>query len=378
MEDVAMHDPRIEKLARLLTGYSLNLKAGDILAINASPVAAPLIRACYRAALRRGTLVICDITLDGLAEIFYREASHRQLRWVSPFARYKLRRIDASLGIWAEENTKSLTNIDPKRIAAAAAARRPLSRIFMDRSASGALRWVGTQWPCQASAQDAEMSLEEYENFVFTAGHLDKPDPIGAWKRISRQQQALANFLHKAREVRILAEDTDLRYRCRGRKWINCDGHHNFPDGEVFTGPIEDSVEGHIKFSFPAVHGGREVDGARLRFERGQVVNADAEKGRDFLRAMIAMDRGARYLGEASIATNYNITRYTKNTLFDEKIGGTIHVALGAGYPETGNKNRSGLHWDMVCDLRRGGEIYVDDVLIQKNGRFLDKRFPQP
>ena len=193
-----------------------------------------------------------------------------------------------------------------------------------------------------------------------------------------KKQQALTDFPNKSREVPIVAEDTDLRYSCRGRRWINCDGHENFPDGEVFTGPVEDSVEDHIKFSFPAVGGGRDVDGVRLTFERGKVARAEAEKGQDFLRAMIGMDKRSCYLGEAAIGVNYNIKRYTKNTLFDEKIGGTIHLALGAGYPETGNKNRSGLHWDMVCDLRHGGELYVDGELIQKNGRFLNKKFPQP
>lgn len=374
----SMKDPRIINLARLLCRYSLQLKPRDVVAIRSNVVAAPLIRECYREALRCGAFVVTDLRMDSLDEIFYAEANDEQLRWVSPFARYKLQRIDASLGIWADENTRALTNVDPKRLAAAAAARRPLTKIFMDRSARGELRWVGTQWPCQASAQDAEMSLEEYEEFVFGAGHLDEADPIATWQRISQQQQALTDFLNKAREVRIVAEDTDLRFRCAGRRWINCDGHYNFPDGEVFTGPVEDSVQGHIKFSFPAVHGGREVLGVRLTFDRGRVVKAEADKGADYLHAMLRSDSGASFLGEAAIGTNYNVTRFTRNTLFDEKIGGTVHVALGAGYPETGNKNRSGLHWDMVCDLRRGGELYVDGELIQKNGRFLNRQFPQP
>lgn len=373
-----MNDPRIEKLARVLTKYSLNLKPGDVLAINGSAIAAPLITACYRAALRCGAHVITDVRLDALQEIFYTEANRDQLQWVSPFARFKTRKIDASLGIWGEENTKALSRMDPKRMATTASARRVLSKIFMDRSASGALRWVGTQWPCPASAQDAEMSLAQYEDFVYAAGHLDDPDPIKTWQRISKTQQALTDFLNKGRAVQIIAEDTDLRYSVRGRKWINCDGHCNFPDGEVFTGPVEASVEGHIAFSFPAVHGGREVEGARLTFEGGKVVKAEARKGQDFLRAMVGMDRGSCYLGEAAIACNYNIQDYSRNTLFDEKIGGTIHVALGAGYPETGNRNRSGLHWDMVCDLRPGGEIRVDGEVIQRNGRFLNRRFPQP
>ena len=366
-----MKDPRLEKLARVLTRHSLRLKPGDILAINGEAVAAPLIRECYRAALRCGAFVICDIALDGLPEIFYAEANDKQLKWLSPFAKYKVRRIDASLGIWADENTRALTSVDPKRLATSAAARKPLHKLFMDRAAQGDLRWVGTQWPCNANAQDAEMSLEEYEEFVFSAGHLDDRDPIATWKRISREQQALTDFLNKAREVRIVAEDTDIRFSVKGRKWINCDGHCNFPDGEVFTGPVENSVQGCIKFSFPAVHHGREVNGVRLTFDRGKVVKAEAEKGSDFLRAMIKMDAGSCYLGEAAIGTNYNVKRYTKNTLFDEKIGGTIHLALGAGYPETGSTNESAIHWDMVCDLRDGGEIRVDDTLFYKNGKFV-------
>jgi aminopeptidase len=373
-----MTDPRLTKLARLLTRYSLALKPGDLVAINGEALAAPLIRECYRAALQCGAFPVCDVGLDGLQEIFLREANDRQLKWVSPLAKFKVQKIDAQIGIWADENTKSLSQVEPRRLAALSAARRPLFKTFMRRSATGQLRWVGTQWPCQASAQDAEMSLEEYEDFVFGAGHLDEPDPIKTWQRISTQQQALTDFLNQARQVRIVAADTDLTYSCRGRKWINCDGKNNFPDGEVFTGPVEASVTGHVTFSFPAVHNGREVHGARLTFAAGKVVKAEADKGEDFLRAMIAMDKGSCYLGEAAIGTNYNIRRYTKNTLFDEKIGGTIHLALGAGYPETGNKNESGLHWDMVCDLRQGGEIWVDGELIQKNGRFRDRRFPQP
>ena len=371
-----MKDPRHEKLARLLTEYSVALKPGDVVAIQGDASTAPLMRECYRAALRRGAFVYVDARIDSLAEIFYAEANPDQLKWVSPFAKFKFTKADALISFWGEENTKALTNVDPKRLAATSSARKAVNKIYMDRSASGALRWVGTQWPCNASAQDAEMSLTEYEEFVFGAGHLDDRDPIAAWKRISKDQQALTNFLNKSREVRIVAEDTDIRYSCKGRKWINCDGHYNFPDGEVFTGPVESSVEGHVKFSFP-VHGGREVHGARLTFERGKVVKAEAEKGQDFLRAMINMDGGSCYLGEGAIGTNYNVTRYTKNTLFDEKIGGTIHLALGAGYTETGNKNRSGLHWDMVCDLRKGGELYIDGNLIQKDGKFLNKKFPQ-
>jgi len=373
-----MADPRVQKLAKLLIEYSLKIKKGDVLLIRGPAEAAPLIREGYRAALRRGANVEMQLGIEGLAEIFYAEASPAQLAWVSPTARHQTRRIDAMLGIWAETNTRALTSADPKRMAAAAKARRPLSKLFLDRAAKGELRWVGAQWPTNAHAQDAEMSLAEYEEFVFSAGHLDDRDPIATWKAISKSQQALTRALNRAKEIRLVAEDTDLTFSCAGRKWINCDGHENFPDGEVFTGPVEHSAAGHVRFSFPAVHGGREVTNVFLELDRGKVVRAEADKGEDFLKAMVAMDKGSCYLGEAAFGTNYNITRYTRNTLFDEKIGGTMHLALGAGYPETGSANQSGLHWDMVCDLRAGGTVYADGAVIQKNGRFVDKRFPQP
>ena len=373
-----MADPRVEKLANLLIEYSLKIRKGDVLLIRGQDLAAPLIRQAYRAALRRGANVETQIGVEGLAEIFYAEASPAQLAWVSPTARHQTRRIDAMLGVWADTNTRALTNADPKRMAAAARARKGLNKLFLDRAARGELRWVGTQWPANANAQDAEMSLAEYEQFVFSAGHLDDPDPIATWKAISKSQQALTKALNRAKEIRLVAEDTDLTFSCAGRKWINCDGHENFPDGEVFTGPVERSAAGHVRFSFPAVHGGREVTNVFLEFSGGKVVRAQADKGEDFLKAMVAMDKGSCYLGEAAFGTNYSITQYTRNTLFDEKIGGTMHLALGAGYPETGGRNQSGLHWDMVRDLRRGGKVYADGVLIQEDGRFIDRRFPQP
>ena len=372
-----MPDPRIDKLAQLLTRYSVKLKAGDTVAITGNAIAEPLILAVYREAIRCGAHVKTDIRLDGMSEIFFDLAKPKQLTWVDPFDRNLMRKVDARIGISGKQNTKALSGVDPKKMALAGKAQQPLTRIFMDRSASGSLRWVGTQWPCHASAQDAEMSLADYEDFVYGAGFLDEPDPVQVWKDISKSQQGLVRRLNRARSIRIVAEDTDLSYSCAGRTWINCDGDCNFPDGEVFTSPVEDSVEGHIRFSFPAVQGGQEVIGARLTFEHGRVVTAEADKGEDFLRAMVGMDKGSAYLGEAAIGTNYNITRFTRNTLFDEKIGGTVHLALGASFPETGGTNQSGLHWDMVCDLRPGGEVYADGELIQRNGRFLDKGYPK-
>jgi aminopeptidase len=314
---------------------------------------------------------------EELNEIFLKKANDEQLRFCNPIGLYEYEKIDGSIGIWAEENTKALTNCDPKKIGITQAARKPLMDLFMKRAAEGSLKWVGTQYPSMACAQDAEMSLAEYEDFVYSAGLIDKPDPVAAWKQVSKRQQKLVDYLNGKSDLHVVAANgTDVRMSVAGRRWINCDGHENFPDGEVFSGPVLDSVNGRIHFSFPAVHHGREVQDVKLTFRDGKVVEASATKGEDFLISMLDMDEGSRFLGECAIGTNYDITRYTRNTLFDEKIGGTCHFALGAGYPESGNTNQSGLHWDMVVDLRPGGFIEIDGRKINIDGQFTQEGFP--
>lgn len=368
-----MAEQRIENLARLLIEYSLGIKRGQTVRMHGHVLTEPLLKECYRLAVRRGAHVMTNVHLDGLREIFFKEASREQLEWVSPFEKYRIRRIDAELYIGGGTNTRSLSGCDPKKMAARSKAQLPLEKLFMKRAAEGDLKWVYTHFPTHSGAQDADMSLADYEEFVFGAGHLDDPDPIARWKQIAKSQAVLSRKLNKVKEVRIVAEDTDITFSCEGRTWINCDGKLNFPDGEVFTSPVEDSVNGHIRFSFPAVHHGREVQDVQLEFKNGKVVGASASKDQAFLQSMIDMDRGSCRLGEAAIGTNYNIQQFTRNTLFDEKIGGTIHLALGAAYPETGGKNHSGLHWDMVCDMRRKGKLYADGTLIQEKGKFLAK-----
>jgi aminopeptidase len=250
-------------------------------------------------------------------------------------------------------------------------ARRPFSDRFLERAARKQLRWSGTLYPSQAFAQDAEMSLREFEDFVYKGCLVHEPDPIKAWKKISKEQQRVVNWLKKARKIHVVGPDTDLKLEVTGRTWINCDGHENFPDGEIFTGPIENSVNGHIRYTYPACLYGREVEDVRLQFKDGKVVNATAAKNEDFLSKMLKSDKGARYVGEFAFGTNSGIQRFTKNILFDEKIGGTIHLALGKGYPESGSKNKSAIHWDMVCDLRKDGEVRVDGTLFLKDGKIL-------
>ncbi len=372
-----MRDPRLEKLADVLVNYSVGVNKGNVVRISGPPPAEALVAEVYRKVVAAGGHPIVRMVPEELAEIFHKTAGDEQLRYVSELAIREVETIDCSIGIWAEENTRHLSNVDPAKLGMTQAARKPVMGIFMKRAAEGKLRWTGTQFPTQGSAQDAEMSLAEYEDFVFAAGKLNHPDPASEWRKVSERQQRLADFLNGKSDYRVVAANgTDVRMSVSGMRWINCDGHENFPDGEVFTGPVIDSVNGQINFSFPAVHHGRECDGVKLTFKNGKVIDASASKGQEFLFSMLDTDAGSRFLGECAIGTNFDITRYTKNTLFDEKIGGTVHFALGMGYPETGNTNPSGLHWDMVVDLRQGGHVEIDGVKINENGRFTREGFP--
>jgi aminopeptidase len=366
-----MKDIRIERWAQVLLDYSLELKPKQLFLIQGTTLAMPLINEVYRQSLRRGAFPYVKLTGEGTTEIFYQEANEEQLTYVSDMEKLEVERIDASLRIIAEWNRKSLTNIDPKKLSLARKAKSGIFERFLERAAKGELRWTLTAYPDYAQAQDAEMSLEEFAEFIFNAGWLNEPDPIKKWREFSESQKRIIEILEKKETIAIKAPGTDLKLSVKGRKWINCDGRENFPDGEIFTGPVEDSIQGVITYSFPAVYSGKEVSGIRLVFKDGEVREAKAEKGEEFLRAMINMDEGAKRVGEFSFGTNYGIKTFVKNILFDEKIGGTCHLALGSAYPETGGVNKSGLHWDMICDLRKESEVYADGELIYKNGRFI-------
>ncbi|PZN11446.1 MAG: aminopeptidase [Bacillota bacterium] len=365
-----MFDPRITKLADVLVRYSLGLEAGDHFLITGTDLAAPLVREVYRAALRAGAHPEVLVQLEGLAEIFLKEASEEQLRTITPLQRVTYEEYASRLAIQAPRNVKGLSGVDPRRMAIAQEARKELSAKLMERIGRGG-KYCVTLFPTHALAQEAGMSLADYSEFVFEACFLNEDDPVAAWRDVSRRQQRIVDFLNETRELRVVGEDTDLTLSVAGRRWVNADGHVNFPDGEVFTGPVEDSVNGHIRFSFPGIFQGREIEDIRLRFEDGRVVAAEAARGQDLLEALLGTDEGARYVGEFAIGTNDRIRRFTRNLLFDEKIGGTVHLALGASYPMTGGRNQSAIHWDMICDLRRGGEIYADGELIYRDGKFL-------
>ncbi|HEV3479593.1 MAG TPA: aminopeptidase [Gaiellaceae bacterium] len=367
-----MRDPRVDRLAELIIGYSLRVREGQVLRINGEQAALPLAVALYRAALRTGALPYLNVGPRGLDEILLTEGTEEQLRFVSESEWMQTEAADAWVTIWSQSNTRALTRIDPGRRRTYLSTQYRLVNRRWQRLAEGDFALCGTLFPTQAHAQDAEMSLRDYEDFVYGACHVDgNEDPIAHWESVSAALTARARQLAGTRELRVLGPDTDLRVVVEGRTWVASDGRHNMPDGEVFTSPVETGTEGEIYFAFPSIFQGQEVENVRLRFEGGRVVRAEASAGEDYLRALIDTDEGARVLGELAFGLNYEIDRFTRDILFDEKIGGTMHVALGGGFEEAGTKNTSDLHWDFICDLREEGEVYADGELIWRAGSFV-------
>ncbi|MBW7882370.1 MAG: aminopeptidase [Caldilineaceae bacterium] len=366
-----MSDSRVRKLADLLTSYCVSVRPGDWVLIRSDLTARPLTEAVNEHVLNAGgnpTVLWEDETLD---EQLYRRASDAQLEWVSPVDRLLADRVDARIVLRAPQNTRALTGVNPQRQQLHQRAQRPIADTYRQRAASGSHRWVATNFPCPALAQEADMSLQEYEDFVYAATYADQPDPVACWQAIHDQQQQLVEWLAGKDKVVVRGPNVDLSLSIAGRTFINSDGKRNMPSGEIFTGPVEESVEGWIRFTYPAIRGGREVENVELTFEQGRVVKATAAKNEPFLLSQLDSDAGARYLGEFAIGTNYQIQRFTKNILYDEKIGGTVHVAVGAGYPETGSRNQSSVHWDFICDMRHESEIWVDNELFYRDGQFL-------
>jgi aminopeptidase len=367
-----VRDPRIEKLAELIAGYSLDLREGQIYRIDGEEVATPLAVALYGAALRRGVHPYTRIIPSGLEEIELAEASDEQLAFIPELEQIATEQLDAWTSIWGTVNTRSLTHADPERRRLQLSTHFRMVNRRWERISSGDLAWCGTLYPSEAHAQDAEMSLAEFEDFVHGACHTrEGDDPIAHWQEVSATLMERARELDGVRELRIVGPDTDLRVVVEGRRWMPSDGRHNMPDGEIFTSPVETGTSGDIFFAFPSVFQGREVENVRLRFEDGRVVHAEASAGEEYLRSLLDTDSGARVLGEVAFGLNYEIDRFTRDILFDEKIGGTMHVALGGGFDEAGTENKSDLHWDLICDLRREGEVYADGELIWKAGSFL-------
>jgi aminopeptidase len=367
-----VRDPRVERLAELITGYSLDVGAGQVMRINGEEAALPLAAALHRSALRRGALPYIYCRPTGLDEILLFEGDDEQLAHISESERVQSEGAEAWATIWSSSNTRALTRADPNRLQSYLSAHYRMVNRRWQRAANGELAICGTLFPTQAHAQDAEMSLAQYEDFVYGACHVEgDDDPIAHWQAVCVELSARAGQMDGVRELRIVGPETDLRLSVEGRPWIPSDGRHNMPDGEIFTSPVETETEGEIYFAFPSIFQGQEVENVRLRFEGGRVVHAEALRGEDYLRALIATDEGSAVLGEVAFGLNYEIDRFTRDILFDEKIGGTMHVALGGGFDEAGSQNTSDMHWDLICDLREEGEVYADGELVWKAGRFL-------
>jgi aminopeptidase len=367
-----MSDSRHERFADVLVGYATDVREGDLVTLEATTLAAPMLRQLYRRVLEAGAHPLPRVSIDGLAENLLKLGNDEQLDWVNPTRLDDIETVDVRIVLEAPANKRRFSDIAPSRHARQHRSTEQLRNRYLERAANGELRWVLSAYPTEASAQDAAMSLAEYEDFVYGAAFVDDPDPVARWEEFGERLDRLADFLATRRELRVVADGTDLRLVTEGRTWISSKGRENLPDGEVFTAPLETSVEGEIYFTYPAVFNSREVEDVRLRFEGGEVVEATATRGEDYLREMIAMDEGARRVGEFAFGLNDAVAVFTRNILFDEKIGGTIHLALGTAYPESGGLNRSALHWDMICDLRTGSEVYADDELVYRDGKFLN------
>ena len=366
-----MTESRLETWARTLVDYSVRVRPGDRVAITGGVAAEPLFRALFEAVIERGAFPVMLPTLPGFAPYLLEHGSDEQLQFISPVERFMREETDVLIVVTAETNTRAMSAVPPERQVVFQKARAQLLETYLRRAAEGSLRWVGTLYPTDAYAQDADMNTGAFTEFVYAACKLDVPDPAAAWRELANEQDRLIGWLKGKRQVHLRGRDTDLTLSVEGRTWISADGTMNFPDGEIFTAPVEDSVDGYIRFSFPAVTQGREVDDIRLRFVGGRVVDASAAKNEEFLIRTLDTDPGARVLGEFAIGTNFAIDRFIKNILFDEKIGGTVHMAVGAGYPESGSVNKSAVHWDMICDLRDGGSIDVDGEPFLRNGAFV-------
>jgi aminopeptidase len=363
-----MSDSRVSKLAKVLINYSLEIKPGQKLHISSSPIANELTLAVYEDAIKAGAHVFVEQPLEELSEIFYKFASDEQLDFVSPVRKLLVETYDADLGIDASSNRRALSGVDPKRMARSSKARSEIMKTFLDRSARNELRWCFTVFPNNANAQDADMSLRDYTEFVFAAGMLNEDDPAAFWREEGKRQNILVEWLKGRNNVTLKGSNIDMTLSIKDRTFVPADGKYNFPDGEIFTGPVEDSASGWVRFKYPAIFMGQEVTDIELWFENGKVVKETASKNQELLTSTLNTDDGARYLGEWGIGTNYGITKFTKDMLFDEKIGGTIHFAVGASYPETGAKNDSAIHWDMLCDMA-DSEVKIDNELFYKDGK---------
>ncbi len=354
-------EAQVRRLAGILVRHSVKAGKGEIVRISCGELARPLALEVYREVIRAGAHPLLSVGFEDAQRIFFEEAGDRQIAHLSPTKLYEAKKIDADIVILAPGNTRALSHIPPKKLADRRKAAKPVSEIVLRR-----VRWVLTNFPTEALAQETDRSLPEYEKLYYRAVEQD-------WAAMAKMFQRAKRLLQKSSRVRIVGRDTDLSFSIKGRTAIPCAGEYNMPDGEIFTAPVEDSTEGTIHYEFPAIYGGREVAGIRMTFRKGKVVEASADKNESILKEMLAADPGARILGEFGIGANAGVTSFTRDILLDEKMGGTVHLAIGRAYPESGGKNRSAVHWDMIKDLRREGELYLDGRPVLRTGALFGK-----
>lgn len=359
-----MIHPIHQKYAELLTHYCTDIQTGEYVQLNIQ--AKEMLRPLVREVLKRDGVPVIRGRYDAYMEDALELLSDASLERMVALEHAEMEKMAAYISVRAPHNTRALQNADKKRLSAIMQKMRSVQQMRVNNT-----KWVGTLFPTAAGAQDAGMSLSEFEHFVYDAMFLFEDDPVAKWNELGAFQERLIERLKNAEEIHIQADGTDIKLNVKGRTWINSAGHRNMPSGEVFTGPHEDSANGHITYSIPSSVNGVEVADIRLKFENGKVVDASAERGEDLLLSQLDSDAGARFLGEIGIGTNYRIQRPIKSILYDEKIGGTVHLAVGSSYRESGGVNESAIHWDMICDLRQGGTIHLDGELFQENGQFL-------
>jgi aminopeptidase len=369
-------DPRVSKFAKVLVEHSARVVPGDRILLEGTTAAEPLLRELYIQILEKGGHPHLMMALPGLMpfsqeEMYLTYAKDTQLDFVPTFYKLAYEQFEGRIRIHSATNTHGTTNIDPAKLQRHSKALSTITEMQFRRGANGSFKWVTTLYPTDGYAQDASMSLKEYEDFVFGAVHTNEDNPVAFWKTVESKQQVAVDYMKGKSQVILRGPNVDLTLSVKGRTFMNSFGTFNMPDGEIYTGPVEDSVNGWVKFTYPANYGGTSVEGAELTFSNGRVTTAKAGKNEDFLLKTLDSDEGSHYLGEFAIGTNFDIQQFTGNILFDEKIGGSFHMALGAGYPETGSKNKSAIHWDMICDMRTDSEILVDGELFYKNGQFV-------
>jgi aminopeptidase len=362
----------IEKYAHLLVSYCMEVKAGDMVYINSSYLAESLVQQVVKEIYLAGGNPVLNIELNGLQNMSLQYGSEEQLAWVDPVKKYIIENCNCHLNIRAPfkrgDDAPEPDNAEKFKILKKA--QYEINKIYFERTGNGSMRRCLCQYPTKAGADDAELSLEEYEKFVYQSCFLYDADPVAKWLEVRKRQKVYADYLNKVEQVQYKGPNIDISFSVKGRTWINSDGRANMPSGEVFSAPVEDSVNGKVHFSYPAIYMGKDVTGVTLEVKDGLIIKWSADQGQDVLDKVFAVD-GARYWGEVAIGTNYNIQRTTRNILFDEKIGGSIHMAVGQSYKQCGGKNESSIHWDMITDMKNGGQILADGKKIYENGEFL-------